>query len=125
MLPMLPVLRWDKGRVMKYFFTPPQSTFWETITLSLPGNTAMAVPADPERWEQRSGRVVATYTRGELEQAVRLALEQKRVALRARMERGLEVLEAATGCDDGEAERLLEHWGKLDAEHDHVVAALG
>jgi hypothetical protein len=82
---------------------------WKTITLSLPGDTPLAVPADPARWERRNGCIVATYTREELRLAVGLALEQKRAALEARLERGLEMLAWAAGRDAEEIEGLLAH----------------
>ena len=41
--------------------------------------------------------------------------------LEARLERGLEVMKAATGCDDSEAARLLAHWDKLNLEYDQAV----
>lgn len=49
---------------------------------------------------------------------------RKREQVEARLEHGLEVLEAATGCDDAEAEVLLGHWGRLNAEYDAVVAGV-
>lgn len=94
---------------------------WKT-TLSLPGDTPLGVPAG--NWERREGRIVATYTRQELIDAVGLALEQKRAALEGRLERGLAVLADATGCDDEEAERLLAHWDGLNAEYGRVVDRL-
>jgi len=36
----------------------------------------------------------------------------------------LAILEAATGCDDAEAERLLAHWDGLNTEYDQVVEAM-
>lgn len=65
---------------------------WQTITLSLPADTVMPAPA--AQWEQRDGRIVATYTREELTLAVGPALEQKRRDLEARLEWSLEVLAA-------------------------------
>jgi hypothetical protein len=56
--------------------------------------------------------------------AVGLALEGKRVALEVRMACGLEMLRAATGCADAEAERLLAHWDTLNAEYDRVMAGI-
>jgi len=90
---------------------------WQTITLSLPDDTPLPVPGDPTCWERRNGRIVATYTRDELRAAVGLALEQKRAGLEARLEHGLAVMEAATGCADAEAGRLLAHWDALDLEY--------
>ena len=112
-----------------YEFTPPvknviEKSSWETITLSLPADTPLAVPADPERWKQHGGRIVATYTREELEQAVKLALEQKRAALEARLERGLEILAQASGCDDTKAEWLLARWDTIVAEYGRVMDRL-
>jgi len=117
---------------MSYNFTLPnleaptpasaQVPTWETVTLSLPGDTSLGVPAG--RWERRDGRIVATYNRAELRAAVSLALEQRRDELVTRLERGLEVLAAATGCDDAEAERLLAHWDALNAEYDRVVETM-
>lgn len=98
---------------------PTQGTSWKTITLSLPGDTLLGVPAG--RWERRDGRIVATYSRAELQAAVALALEQRRHDLETRLERGLEVLAEATGCQDDEAGRLLMHWDALNAEYDQVV----
>ena len=126
-----------------YTFTPPKSgTFgtsavqedgveagaqgvtWQSVTLSLPDDTPLPVPDDPTRWERRNGRIIATYTRDELGTAVGLALEQKRAGLEARLERGLEVLAAATGCPDAEAERLLAHWDALDADYGVVIGMI-
>ncbi len=102
--------------------TPAQVPTWKTITLSLPGDTPLGVPDG--RWERRDGRIVATYNRAELRVAVALALGQRRHELVTRLERGLEVLAAATGCDDAEAERLLAHWDGLNTEYDQVVEAM-
>jgi hypothetical protein len=101
---------------------PAKDTAEETITLSLPADTLLGVPAG--RWERQGDRVVATYTREELRLAVGLALEGKRVALEVRVARGLEMLRAATGCADAEAERLLAHWDTLNAEYDRVMAGI-
>jgi len=113
---------------MSYKFTSPGRTdapgaSWQTLTLSLPADTPLAIP--PDRWERRDGdgRIVATYTRDELKLAVGLALEQKRAELEARLEQGLEVLAAATGCDD-EAKRLIEHWDTLIVEYDRIVGRM-
>ncbi len=92
---------------------------WEMLTLSLPADTSLGVPDG--RWERRDGRIAATYNRAELRAAVALALEQRRHDLEARLEHGLEVLAAATGCDDAEAERLLAYWDALNAEYDRVM----
>lgn len=102
--------------------SPAKDAAEETITLSLPADTSLGVPAG--RWERRGGFVVATYTREELRLAVGLALEGKRVALEVRMACGLEMLRAATGCADAEAERLLAHWDTLNAEYDRVTAGI-
>jgi hypothetical protein len=119
---------------MAYKFTSPrgdtvtlpsrEKDAWEAITLSLPGDSPLAVPDDPHRWERRDERIVATYTREELAVAVGLALERKRGMLEARLERGRQVLQAATGCDDAEAEGLLAHWDALSAEYAATVTAL-
>lgn len=111
---------------MTYKFTSPgrtdaPSASWP-ITLSLPGDTSLGVPAG--RWERHNGHIVATYTRAELRDAAGLALAQKRHGLEARLEQGLEVLAAATGCDDVEAERLLAHWSILNAEYARTTARL-
>jgi hypothetical protein len=97
---------------------------WRTVTLSLPGDTRLAVPVDPARWERRNGRIVVTYTREELRLAVGLALEQKRAALEARLARGLEVLARAADRNTEEIERLLAHWEALDAEYSALVEKL-
>jgi len=102
--------------------TPAQVPTWEMITLSLPGDTPLGVPDG--RWERRDGRIVATYTRDELKLAVGLALEQKHAELEARLAQGLEVLAAATGCDDDEAKRLIEHWDTLIVEYDRIVGRM-
>jgi hypothetical protein len=114
---------------MKYTFTPPGETgdpctIWRTISLSLPADTHLATPGDPDRWEQQDGRIIATYTPEELGLAVGLALEQKRAALEVRLERGLAVMEAATGCTDARAERLLRHWQALNDEYSRVLARI-
>ncbi len=60
--------------------TPPtaQGASWETVTLSLPADTPLAVPNDPDRWERTAGgRILATYTRDELRVAVALALDRQ------------------------------------------------
>jgi hypothetical protein len=85
------------------------------ITLSLPPDTAMPVPVG--RWQRHEGRILATYTPAELGLAIELALEWKLADLEARLEYHLEVLAAATGCDDAQAERLLAYWQALDAEY--------
>ena len=97
---------------------------WDTITLSLPADTTLAVPADPARWQRQDGRILATYTPAELDLAMELALEWKLPDLEARLEYHLEVLAAATGCDDAQAERLLAYWQALDAEYTATVTAL-
>ena len=101
-----------------------QDAPWETIALSLPPDTPLAVPAHPARWQRRDGRTLATYTREELALAVRLALEEQRRDLEARLEWALELLAASTGCDDAQAERLLAHWETLNAEYTATVTAL-
>lgn len=95
-----------------------------TITLSLPADTSLGVSNDPTRWERRNGHIVAAYTREELAVAVGLALAKKREVLEARLARGLEVMRAATGRDDTEAERLLAHWDALNAEYAETVVTL-
>ena len=50
-----------------------------------------------------------------------LAYLRKRKQLEARLEHGLEVLQAATGCSDSEAERLLSHWDVVNLEYDAAV----
>ncbi len=96
----------------------------KAITLSLPGDTSMAAPGDPDRWERRDGRIVASYTREELTLAVWLALDQKREWLEDRLTRGMAVLQAATGQGEDEAERLLAHWDALTVEYGATLAAL-
>ena len=59
---------------------------WDTITLSLPADTTLAVPADPARWQRQDGRILATYTPEELTLSVKLALEEKRQELETRLE---------------------------------------
>jgi len=44
--------------------------------------------------------------------------------LETRLRRGLEVMEAATGCDAAEADRLLTHWAALNAEYAATAATL-
>ena len=97
------------------------SASWKT-TLSLPGDTPLGVPVG--NWERGDGRIVATYTRQELVDAVGLAMEEKRAVIEARLEQYLTVLAEATGCDDAEAERLLSHWESLNAEYAHVMDRL-
>jgi len=112
---------------MTYTFTPPrgdQKPTWGTITLSLPADTPLATPGDPDRWEQHGGRIIATYTREELKLAVGLALGQKRAALEARLERGLAVMETATGCTGAEIEKLLQHWEALNEEYDRMLTRI-
>ena len=82
----------------------------------------MPVPAG--QWQRQDGRILATYTPAELDLAVELALEWKLADLEARLEYHLEVLAAATGCDDAQAERLLAYWQALDAEYTATVTAL-
>jgi hypothetical protein len=115
---------------MTYSFTPPEGRAcgWrpicETVALSLPADTPLAVPSDPARWERRNGRIVASYTWEELRVAVGLALEQKREALETRLERGLDLMRAAAGCDDAEAERLLEHWDSLVRQYGDLLSRI-
>ena len=97
---------------------------WQTITLSLPADTALAVPADPRRWQRRDGLIIATYTREELTWAILLALEQKLRDLEARLEWKLETLAAATGCDAAEADQLLADWDALNAAYTATLTAL-
>ena len=94
---------------------------WHAITLSLPADTPTPVPVG--RWERQGDRIVATYTRQELALAVVLALQHVRHDLEARLERGLDLLSAATG-DDVEAHRLLAHWDALNAGYDHLMARI-
>ncbi len=97
---------------------------WDTITLSLPADTTLAVPADSARWERQDARILATYTPEELTLSVKLALEEKRRHLQTRLERELDVLAAATGCDDTQADQLLAYWDALNAEYTAAVTAL-
>jgi len=99
-----------------------QDATWETITLSLPPDTTLPVPAD--RWRRQDGRIVATYTPDALGLAVKLALAWELADLEARMEWGLETLASATGCDDTQAERLLARWHALEATYTATVTAL-
>lgn len=117
---LAPVLSSTQGATPRA--EPQVETCWQMITLSLPRDTPLGVPNG--QWERSDGRIIATYTREELTVAVGLALEQRRHELVVRLERGLEVLEAATGCDDAEADRLLVHWDGLNAEYDQVVEAM-
>ncbi|MCP4542456.1 MAG: hypothetical protein GY832_35480 [Chloroflexi bacterium] len=94
------------------------------ITLFLPADTSLAVPSDPTRWERRNGHIIATYARKELAVAVGLALGQKREMLETRLSRGLQVMRAATGCDDAKSDRLLAHWDALNAEYAEIVTKL-
>ena len=75
-------------------------------------------------WQRQDGRFLATYTPAELGLAIELALEWKLADLEACLEYHLEVLAAATGCDDAQAERLLAYWQALDAEYTATVTAL-
>jgi hypothetical protein len=114
---------------MIYTFTPPagnsaQDATWETITLSLPADTPLAVPADPARWERRNGRIIVSYTQEELRAAVGLALDQQRRGLEARLERGLEMMRAAAGGDDAQAERLSSHWNRLMDRYADLVGKI-
>ena len=65
-------------------------------------------------------RALLGYVKRHREEA--LAYLRNREQLEARLERGLEVLEAATGCSDAEAERLLAYWDVVNAEYDAAVA---
>ena len=96
-----------------------------TVTLSLPADTSLGVPEDPERWKRRNGRIVATYTRDELTWAVILALRVQKAKLEDQLECGLNILERATGCvDDAEAERLRAHWDAVSVQYHHLSAQL-
>ena len=95
---------------------------WDTITLSLPPDTTMPVPAG--QWQRQDGRILATYTPEELTLSVQLALEEKRHHLQTRLERELDVLAASTGCDDAEADQLLAYWETLNAEYAATITAL-
>jgi len=99
-----------------------QGTTWKTITLSLPPDTAVPVPAG--QWQRQDGRILATYTPEELTLSVKLALEEKRRHLQTRLERELDALAAATGCDDTQADQLLAYWDALNAEYAATVTAL-
>jgi len=88
------------------------------ITLSLPPDTHLGVSANPERWERRNGRVVATYTRTELAWAVVLELSRQLSELDNRLERGKQLLKEA---DESKAEALQEHWDALDAERKRLA----
>ena len=98
------------------------STPWDTITLSLPPDTPLPVPA--ARWQRQDGRFLATYTPAELSLAVALSLEQELADLEARLEYYLGALAAATGCDDAQAERLLARCDALNASYTATVTAL-
>jgi len=99
-----------------------QGTTWKTITLSLPSDTALPVPA--ARWQHQAGRILATYTPEELTLSVKLALEEKQHDLEARLEWWLDVLAAATGCDDAETDHLFARWSALNTEYTATVTAL-
>jgi hypothetical protein len=99
-----------------------QGTTWKTITLSLPSDTAMPVPAG--QWQRQDGRILATYTPEELTLSVQLALEEKRHHLQTRLERELDVLAASTGCDNTQADQLLACWDALNAEYAATITAL-
>ena len=114
MTPTLTELKARHRREMGDISAPAPAPLWQTITLSLPADTKIAVPTG--RWEQRDGRIVATYTREELTWAVALALGERQRRLEARLEALLAEMEAATGCDDAEAERLLARWDAVEAE---------
>jgi hypothetical protein len=88
------------------------------ITLSLPPDTHLGVPANPDRWERRNGRVVATYTRTELAWAVVLELSRQLSELDNRLERGKQLLKEV---DESEAEALHQHWDALDAERKRLA----
>ena len=98
------------------------SATWDTITLSLPPDTTMPVPAG--QWQRQDARILATYTPEELTLSVKLALEEKRRHLQTRLERELDVLAASTGCDDTQADQLLAYWDALNAEYTAAVTAL-
>jgi hypothetical protein len=110
-----------------YDFTPPPTDDgrrWsadaaesELITLSLPGDTALGVPADRDRWQRREDRIIAAYTRQELAWALALAFELKLAGLEDRLEHGLGVLAAHTGCAEAKARQLMQHWRALHADY--------
>jgi hypothetical protein len=83
---------------------------WEEITLSLPGDTPLAVPADEARWERRNGRIVATYERHELAWAVVQELNRRLSELEGRLRRGRDVI---TEAEESEIGELREHWDAL------------
>ena len=108
---------------MAYTFTSPDGQpdqSWQTITLSLPPDSPIAVPVG--RWERRDGHIVATYTPEELKLAVGVALQQQQAELEARLERELERLAAAG--DATEADQLLAGCDALNAVYDRAAAAL-
>jgi len=110
-----------------YDFTPPPTDDGrrltadakerELITLSLPGDTTLAVPADRDRWQRREDRIIAAYTRQELAWALALAFEIELDNLEDRLEHGLGVLAAHTGCAEAEAQRLMQHWRALHDDY--------
>ena len=119
---LLNYVKRHRDEALRFLLEREQPATWDTVTLSLPGNTPLAVPADPERWERDAdGCIIATYTRDELKTAVALVLEQRRHRLEQRLERGLAMMREATGCDDAEVERLLAPWLKLNAEYDYIM----
>jgi len=122
--PLLEYVRQHRDEAVAFLLERQRPATWDAVTLSLPGDTSLAVPADPARWKRENDRIVATYTRPELQTAVALALEQMRERLEARLERGLEVMGNVTGCDDADAEALLAQWGKLNAVYVHVMGRL-
>jgi len=102
--------------------TRAQDAPWDTITLSLPSDTAMPVPAG--QLQHHDGRILATYTPDELDLAVELALEWELADLETRLEWWLHILAASTGCDDAQAERLLARWDALNTTYTATVTAL-
>jgi len=92
------------------------------ITLSLPPDTTMPVPAG--RWQRHDGRILATYTRQELTLSITFALEQISADLETRLEWWLDILAASTGCDQAQADQLLARWDALNTEHTATVTAL-
>lgn len=44
--------------------------------------------------------------------------------LHATIERGIEAMEAETGCSDERAEKLLTRWSEIEAEYDEFHKAL-
>lgn len=108
-----------------YKFTPPPIEKEERkppVTLSLPGDTDIPVPAG--QWRKVDGRIVATYSRAELWPALFLAFDKKRRELEDRLERGLQLMSEVSADDDARAERLLTHWEVLNEEYTQVQGML-